>query len=191
MRTQCSRPSPAAAATAARLRNTRCVWPSMPSASCMLAGSRPIWPERYTVLPARTACEYVPIASGASRVWIAVFMAGYLSRMISSLEKLLGTARDGALLRYSLGLEYAKAGDAARAAQYLRDAVDRDPLYSAAWKALGRALVDAGKNDEARAAYARGIEAARQKGDRQAEKEMTVFMKRLENDARGPAKDPR
>src|ERR671931_2873961 len=186
MRTQCSSPSPAAAATAARLRNTRCVCPSMPSASCMVAGSSPIWPERYTVLPARTACEYVPIASGASRVWIAVFMAGYLSRMISSLEKLLGTARDGALLRYSLGLEYAKAGDAARAAQYLRDAVERDPLYSAAWKALGKALADATKNEEAREAYRRGIEAARKKGDRQAEKEMTVFMKRLEKAGRGP-----
>ena len=111
--------------------------------------------------------------------------------MISSLEKLIGTPRDGALLRYSLGLEYAKAGDAARAAQYLRDAVERDPLYSAAWKALGRALTDAGLNTEAVAAYARGIEAARAKGDRQAEKEMTVFKKRLEKAAPAPGKDRR
>src|SRR4029079_6049897 len=84
--------------------------------------------------------------------------AGYLSPMISTLEKLLGTPRDGALLRYSLGLEYAKSGDKARAAQYLRDAVERDPLYSAAWKALGRALADSGKTDDAREAYRRGIE---------------------------------
>jgi predicted Zn-dependent protease len=111
--------------------------------------------------------------------------------MISSLEKLIGTPRDGALLRYSLGLEYAKAGDPARAAQYLRDAVERDPLYSAAWKALGRALTDAGLNAEAVAAYARGIEAARSKGDRQAEKEMTVFKKRLEKAAPAPGKDRR
>jgi len=109
--------------------------------------------------------------------------------MISALEKLLGTARDGALLRYSLGLEYEKAGDAARAAQYLRDAVERDARYSAAWKALGRVLADAGRSDEAREAYRRGIEAAREKGDRQAEKEMTVFMKRLEKAARAPGKD--
>src|SRR5437762_12057029 len=158
MRTQCSSPSPAAAATAARLRNTRCVCPSMPSASCSVAGSRPIWPERYTVLPARTACEYVPIASGASRVWIAVFMAGYLSRMISSLEKLLGTPRDGPLLRYSLGLEYAKAGDLKRAVQHLQEAVTRDPLYSAAWKALGKSLVDSNRPAEALDVYRRGIE---------------------------------
>ena len=106
--------------------------------------------------------------------------------MISSLEKLLGTARDGALLRYSLGLEYAKAGDHARAAQYLRDAVERDPQYSAAWKALGRALAQAGRADEAIDAYRSGLEAARAKGDRQAEKEMSVFMKRLEKAGRGP-----
>lgn len=110
--------------------------------------------------------------------------------MISSLEKLLDTPRDGPLLRYSLGLEYAKVGDHARAAQYLRDAVTRDPLYSAAWKALGRALSEAGLNEEALAAYSSGIEAARAKGDRQAEKEMTVFRKRLEKAARAPGKDP-
>jgi Tfp pilus assembly protein PilF len=100
--------------------------------------------------------------------------------MISQLEKLLGTPRDGALLRYSLGLEYAKSGDHGRAAQYLRDAVERDPLYSAAWKMLGKTLSEAGRNEEALTAYRSGIEAAKKKGDRQAEKEMTVFARRLE-----------
>ena len=99
--------------------------------------------------------------------------------MISQLEKLLGTPRDGALLRYSLGLEHAKAGNDARAIEYLRDAVARDPLYSAAWKALAKALTE---SDPAQAleAYRQGIAAAQQKGDRQAEKEMTVFARRLE-----------
>jgi len=100
--------------------------------------------------------------------------------MISSLEKLLGTPRDGALLRYSLGLEYAKVGDPQRALEYYQDAVARDPLYSAAWKALGKTLNELARPAEALDAYRRGIEAARQKGDRQAEKEMTVFARRLE-----------
>jgi Tfp pilus assembly protein PilF len=99
--------------------------------------------------------------------------------MIPQLEKLLGTPRDGALLRYSLGLEYAKAGDNDKAVQYLRDAVERDPLYSAAWKVLGKTLSETGKPEEALVAYEKGIAAAQQKGDRQAEKEMTVFSKRL------------
>ena len=103
--------------------------------------------------------------------------------MISGLEKLLGTPRDGALLRYSLGLEYAKAGEHERAIEFLREAVRRDPLYSAAWKALGNALRDAGRAGEALEAYRSGIEAARAKGDKQAEKEMAVFARRLEKRA--------
>ena len=100
--------------------------------------------------------------------------------MISNLEKLLGTPRDGALLRYSLGLEYAKAGELERAVEQLREALVRDPLYSAAWKALGRALNDLNRPREALAAFRDGIAAAKSKGDRQAEKEMTVFARRIE-----------
>lgn len=103
------------------------------------------------------------------------------SALISSLEKLIGTPRDGALLRFSLGTEYLKAGDAARGIAELRAALQRDPAYSAAWKTLGRALADAGRDAEALEAWSRGIEAARNKGDRQAEKEMTVFARRLTN----------
>lgn len=105
--------------------------------------------------------------------------------VIASLEKLLGGPRDNALLRYSLGNEWLKAGDAARAANYLRSAVDKDPGYSAAWKLLGRALADAGQTAEALAAYRRGIEVADKKGDKQAAKEMTVFARRLEREIAG------
>jgi len=105
--------------------------------------------------------------------------------MISNLEKLLGTPRDGALLRYSLGLEYAKAGEKQQAIGHLREAVARDPLYSAAWKALGKVLADADRPGEALQAFGQGIEAARKKGDRQAEKEMAVFARRLEKKISG------
>jgi cytochrome c-type biogenesis protein CcmH/NrfG len=63
--------------------------------------------------------------------------------------------------------------------------VAKDPLYSAAWKALGKALADAGRSDEALEAYRRGVEAAKRKGDKQAEKEMTVFARRLERQRGG------
>ena len=106
--------------------------------------------------------------------------------MISSLERLIGTPRDGALLRYSLGLEYEKAGRAADAATQLREAVARDPLYSAAWKALGRVLAETAPQ-AALDAFRRGIEAAKQKGDRQAEKEMSVFARRIEKKLGGAA----
>jgi Tfp pilus assembly protein PilF len=99
---------------------------------------------------------------------------------IETLEKLIGSPRDGALLRYSLGMEYAKAGDLPRAVAQLREALARDPAYSAAWKALGKALEQSALPGQALEAYRSGIEAARKKGDRQAEKEMTVFARRLE-----------
>jgi predicted Zn-dependent protease len=99
--------------------------------------------------------------------------------LVANLEKLLGTPRDGALLRYSLGNEYFKAGNAERAAGYFRDAVERDPGYSAAWKLLGKALADSGRTDEALAAWQSGIEAAARKGDKQAGKEMAVFARKL------------
>ena len=99
---------------------------------------------------------------------------------VETLEKLIGTARDGALLRYSLGVEYARAGDLPRALAQLREAVQRDPVYSAAWKALGKTLEQSALPAQALEAYRSGIEAARKKGDRQAEKEMGVFARRLE-----------
>ena len=102
--------------------------------------------------------------------------------LISSLEKLIGTPRDGALLRFSLGTEYLKVGDKARAVEQLREAVQRDPDYSAAWKLLCKALAE-DEPAQALEAWTHGIEAARRKGDRQAEKEMTVFARRLERNA--------
>jgi Tfp pilus assembly protein PilF len=105
--------------------------------------------------------------------------------MIPALEKLIGTPRDGALLRYSLGLEYAKAGNAARAIEHLREAVERDPMYSAAWKVLGKLLAEENRKEEALLAYRRGIAAAEKKGDKQALKEMTVFARRLEKGGAG------
>ena len=45
---------------------------------------------------------------------------------------------------------------------------------------LGKALADGGRTQGALEAYRRGIEAAQAKGDKQAEKEMKVFARRLE-----------
>ncbi len=98
---------------------------------------------------------------------------------IESLEKLLDGPRDGALLRFSLGSEYLKAGDPAKAGKCFQEAVDRDSRYSAAWKALGTALAGAGDNAGALAAYEHGIAVAEAKGDIQAAKEMKVFARRL------------
>jgi Tfp pilus assembly protein PilF len=106
--------------------------------------------------------------------------------VIANLQKLLETPRDGALLRFSLGSEYLKSGDAHNAQLQLREAVARDPAYSAAWKLLGRALSDDGQPQAALEAYRQGIAVAEKKGDMQAAREMTVFAKRIEKQCGQP-----
>jgi len=108
------------------------------------------------------------------------------SQQIVNLLKLVGTPRDGALLRFSLGSEYLKCADFEAAATHLAAAVARDPGYSAAWKVLGSALAKGGRNEEALATFRRGIEVAEGKGDKQAAREMAVFARRLEKDAASP-----
>jgi Flp pilus assembly protein TadD len=100
--------------------------------------------------------------------------------LIDNLEKMLAAGQDGALLRYGLGGECHKLQRYADAAQHLRKAVELDPGYSAAWKLLGKALTEAGETADAMQAYRQGIEVAEKKGDKQAAKEMQVFLKRLE-----------
>ena len=99
--------------------------------------------------------------------------------IVDNLKAMLARGRDTALLRYSLGGEYLKLNQFDKAAEHLRQAVAKDPKYSAAWKLLGKALADAGHNDEAIKAYEDGIKVADEKGDKQAAKEMMVFLKRL------------
>lgn len=95
-------------------------------------------------------------------------------------EQMLAAGKDNALLRFSLGNECLRTGDAAMASQHLGRAVEHDPAYSAAWKLLGRALSEQGRLDEALAAYRQGIAVAEAKGDKQAAREMQVFARRIE-----------
>jgi Flp pilus assembly protein TadD len=99
---------------------------------------------------------------------------------ISALRTMLERGQDSALLRFSLGNEYVAAGSFEQAVEHLRLAVRMDRNYSAAWKLLGRALANLERDKEAIAVYQEGIAIAEQKGDRQAAKEMAVFLKRLQ-----------
>ena len=101
-------------------------------------------------------------------------------QIVANLEKLLASGGETALLRFSLGNEYLKAGQPGTAAAHLQRAVELDPEYSAAWKLLGKALADSTQLPEALAAYRRGIAVAERKGDKHAAREMTVFARRIE-----------
>jgi Tfp pilus assembly protein PilF len=102
---------------------------------------------------------------------------------VERFETMLAAGRDGALLRFGLGMQYLRRGEPALAAQHLRKAVAQDEDYSAAWKLLGRALTECGETAGAADAYRKGIAAAGRRGDKQAAREMTVFLRRLEKGA--------
>lgn len=99
--------------------------------------------------------------------------------MIENFEKMLAAGQDNALLRYSLGTAYQAENHLQQAIQHLEAAVRQDPEYSAAWKAYGKALVQAENTEKARDVFTRGIEVAETRGDIQAAKEMKVFLKRI------------
>ncbi|MGA8276709.1 MAG: tetratricopeptide repeat protein [Rhodanobacteraceae bacterium] len=100
--------------------------------------------------------------------------------LVKRLSDQLGGPRDGALLRYSLGNALLAEGDVGAAVTQLREAVAFDRSYSAAWKSLAGALEVLGERDAAMAAYRDGIAVAAARGDKQAEKEMRVFLRRIE-----------
>lgn len=100
--------------------------------------------------------------------------------MLESLEKMLAQGMDNPMLRFGLGKGYLDAGDAERAATHFRRCVEQDRKYSAAWKLLGRALQLSGDNAGAREAWEQGLVVAQAHGDKQAEKEMDVFLRKLD-----------
>ncbi|CAI8820618.1 MULTISPECIES: tetratricopeptide repeat protein [Pseudomonas] len=103
--------------------------------------------------------------------------------MIESLEKMLAKGVDNSLLRFGLGKGYLDLGEHAKAAEHFQRCVEFDPKYSAAWKLLGKAHLALTDFAAARQAWEQGIEAAIAHGDKQAEKEMTVFLKKLDRQA--------
>ncbi len=100
--------------------------------------------------------------------------------MLNKLEAMLAAGQDNALLRFSLGSEHLKAKQLDQAIEHFRKCLQHDSKYSAAWKLLGQALTEAGQREEAVNVYEQGIQIAEQKGDKQAVKEMGVFLKRLQ-----------
>ena len=98
---------------------------------------------------------------------------------IEKLRAMCGGPRDGALLRMSIANALLAQGDTSDAIAELREALRFDGGYSAAWKLLGKTLTETGDSAAAINAYQAGIAAAVERGDKQAEKEMTVFLRRL------------
>ena len=98
---------------------------------------------------------------------------------IPALESLLQRGVDNALLRFTLGAHYLKVNEPATAIAHLEQSLQHAPQYSAAWKLLGKAHASGGHSAAAQDAWTQGMAVAERNGDKQAAKEMQVFLRRL------------
>ncbi len=98
---------------------------------------------------------------------------------IENFKSMLNSGKDSAVLRFSLGSMLLEKHHFDEAIAHLEVAIEQNPNYSAAHKLLARALAESNQHERAIAAYEAGIKTAQQAGDKQAEKEMQVFLRRL------------
>jgi len=98
---------------------------------------------------------------------------------IDTFEAMLSRGQDSEMLRYTLGNAYYKEKRYTEAARHLAYAVEIKPSYSTAWKVLGRVLADDGQLEKALEAFDAGLAAALANGDKQVEKEIGVFRRRV------------
>ncbi|HET7215189.1 MAG TPA: tetratricopeptide repeat protein [Terriglobia bacterium] len=99
---------------------------------------------------------------------------------LEAFEEMAAKAPDNVMVRYSLGREYLKVKRYAEAEGEFRDALRLKADYSAAYRELGKSLVGLGRLDEARDIYTKGARVACEKGDLQTQREIEVFLRRLE-----------
>jgi tetratricopeptide (TPR) repeat protein len=102
--------------------------------------------------------------------------------MTANLEAMIAAGRDSPALRLALASRCYAEGRLDKAEEHAAAAVRLDAEYSAAWKLLGKVLVETGRAERAAEIYRRGIEVAEKRGDQQAAKEMRVFLKRIERE---------
>ena len=97
-----------------------------------------------------------------------------------NLEKMLAAGRDDAMLRFGLGSAYFNRKEFDNAVPHLRACIAHDAGYSAAYKLLGKALFKIGKHEDAKTVFTAGLPVAVDKGDKQTEREMLAFLRKLD-----------
>jgi Flp pilus assembly protein TadD len=102
-----------------------------------------------------------------------------MSNLLERFEAQLAHGSDSALLRLSIAQQLSTAGRFADAISHLQRALLLNPAYTAVWSALGIAFEKHGDPERAIQTYESGIDTAKNNGDKQAERQMTVFLNRL------------
>ena len=99
--------------------------------------------------------------------------------LTENLEKMLTSGNDSAMLRFGLGSAYFNDKNYQEAIPHLQKCIEIDSSYSAAYKLMGKAQIKLGLKEQARAILEIGLAQASLKGDKQTEREIQIFLKKL------------
>jgi len=96
------------------------------------------------------------------------------------IEKMIAGGRDSYEARLAAGQARLRAGELPRAIEHLEKALGFKPEQTMAWQELGKARQESGDVEGARDAWRQGRDVAAANGDKQAEKVMGVWLRRLD-----------
>ena len=99
--------------------------------------------------------------------------------MTERLIKMLESGRDDPMLRFGLGSAFFNEDRFEEAVEHLEACIRQDEDYSAAYKLLGKSAYQLGDLDRAQSVFERGLAIAQKQGDKQTEKEIRVFQKKI------------
>lgn len=91
---------------------------------------------------------------------------------ITQLKVFLESSPDDSFLKHALALEYIKLNDDAAARKLFDELLAHEPGYTGSYYHLGKLLERAGETDLAAGTYEKGMEMAREAGDRHAYNEL-------------------
>ena len=102
-----------------------------------------------------------------------------MNERVTKLKAFLEKDPSDSFARYALALEYASHGEHRFALAYLRELLERDPKYVAAYQQLGIILAGLGHREEATEVLRKGISVAKEQGDLHARSEMQQSLDEL------------
>ncbi len=103
-----------------------------------------------------------------------------LEQRIAAFRAVLVSEPTDDVALFGLGKALLELGQPVEAERELRRLLELRPDYTAAYRELGRSLLVAGKDGEARGVLEGGCEVARNTGDLQTGREMQVLLRRAE-----------
>lgn len=92
------------------------------------------------------------------------------------MRNFVATRPNDAFARYGLAMEQVKLGQLDDAIASFDALLEQNPLYTAAYYHAARALVAAGRRDDAKAMVSRGVSACETKGDSHARDELLALL---------------